>query len=195
MKWRSISSVTSKSAITPSFSGLIAWIVPGVRPSIRLASIPTACTSPVRESIATTLGSDSTIPRAPAPLAAREVPLDQLIRERAEADLRARDPRALVRARQQRDAAQHLVRRAAQRAQRRPRGLLVGRLAVDHAAQRHHRVAPEHRPAHPLLAGRARLAQRILEHRLARVARLELLDVLRTDAELHAEPLEQRPAL
>ena len=29
MKWRSISSVTSKSAITPSFSGRIAWIVPG----------------------------------------------------------------------------------------------------------------------------------------------------------------------
>ena len=35
--------------------------MPGVRPSIRLASIPTACTSPVRESTATTLGSDSTI--------------------------------------------------------------------------------------------------------------------------------------
>ena len=29
MKWRSISSVTSKSAITPSFSGRMAWIVPG----------------------------------------------------------------------------------------------------------------------------------------------------------------------
>ena len=63
MKWRSISSVTSKSAITPSFSGRMAWMVPGVRPSIRLASMPTAWTSPVRESIATTLGSESTIPR------------------------------------------------------------------------------------------------------------------------------------
>ena len=63
MKWRSICSVTSKSAITPSFSGRIAWIVPGVRPSIRFASMPTACTSPVRESIATTDGSDSTMPR------------------------------------------------------------------------------------------------------------------------------------
>ena len=63
MKCRSICSVTSKSAITPSFSGRIAWIVPGVRPSMRLASIPTACTSAVRESIATTDGSDSTIPR------------------------------------------------------------------------------------------------------------------------------------
>ena len=63
MKWRSICSVTSKSAITPSFSGRIAWIVPGVRPSIRFASMPTACTSAVRESIATTDGSESTMPR------------------------------------------------------------------------------------------------------------------------------------
>ncbi len=63
MKWRSICSVTSKSAITPSLSGRIAEIVPGVRPSIRLASTPTACTSPVRWSIATTEGSESTIPR------------------------------------------------------------------------------------------------------------------------------------
>ena len=55
--------MTSKSAITPSLSGRMAWMVPGVRPSIRLASMPTACTSPVRESIATTEGSESTIPR------------------------------------------------------------------------------------------------------------------------------------
>jgi hypothetical protein len=41
----------------------MAEIVPGVRPSIRFASIPTACTSPVRWSIATTDGSESTIPR------------------------------------------------------------------------------------------------------------------------------------
>ena len=40
--------MTSKSAITPSFSGRIALIVPGVRPSIRLASSPTAWTSPGR---------------------------------------------------------------------------------------------------------------------------------------------------
>ena len=40
MKWRSICSVTSKSAMTPSFSGRIAVIVPGVRPSIRFASTP-----------------------------------------------------------------------------------------------------------------------------------------------------------
>src|SRR5438874_9337394 len=63
MKCRSICSVTSKSAITPSLSGRIAEIVPGVRPSIRLASTPTACTSPVRWSIATTDGSDRTMPR------------------------------------------------------------------------------------------------------------------------------------
>src|SRR2546423_12324464 len=41
----------------------MAWIVPGVRPSMRLASIPTAWTSDVLASIATTDGSDSTIPR------------------------------------------------------------------------------------------------------------------------------------
>src|SRR6202035_3277423 len=63
MKCRSISSVTSKSAITPSFRGRIAEIVPGVRPSIRFASTPTACTSPVRWSMATTEGSERTIPR------------------------------------------------------------------------------------------------------------------------------------
>ena len=63
MKWRSICSVTSKSAMTPSFSGRIAVIEPGVRPSMRLASTPTAWTSPVRWSIATTEGSDSTMPR------------------------------------------------------------------------------------------------------------------------------------
>ena len=40
--------MTSKSAITPSFSGRIALIVDGVRPSIRFASAPTAWTSPVR---------------------------------------------------------------------------------------------------------------------------------------------------
>ena len=63
MKCRSICSVTSKSAMTPSFSGRIAEMFPGVRPSMRLASIPTACTSPVCWSIATTDGSESTMPR------------------------------------------------------------------------------------------------------------------------------------
>ena len=49
--------------MTPSLSGRIAVIVPGVRPSIRFASAPTAWTWPLRESIATTEGSESTIPR------------------------------------------------------------------------------------------------------------------------------------
>ena len=44
MKCWSIFSVTWKSAITPSFNGLMAVIFPGVRPSIRLASTPTAAT-------------------------------------------------------------------------------------------------------------------------------------------------------
>ncbi|MNT97591.1 hypothetical protein D3C72_2399460 [compost metagenome] len=38
----SICSVTVKSAITPSFIGRMAWMLPGVRPSIFLASRPTA---------------------------------------------------------------------------------------------------------------------------------------------------------
>ena len=42
MKWRSICSVTSKSAITPWRSGRVAEIVAGVRPIIRCASSPTA---------------------------------------------------------------------------------------------------------------------------------------------------------
>ena len=40
MKCRSISSVTSKSAITPSFSGRMAEIVPGVRPEHPLGLDP-----------------------------------------------------------------------------------------------------------------------------------------------------------
>ena len=47
MKCFSMASVTSKSAITPSFSGRIATIFPGVRPTIRLASSPTASTLPL----------------------------------------------------------------------------------------------------------------------------------------------------
>ncbi len=61
--WRSIASQTSKSAITPWRSGRSAEIVAGVRPIIRWASAPTACTSLVCWSIATTDGSESTIPR------------------------------------------------------------------------------------------------------------------------------------
>ena len=63
MKWRSIRSVTSKSAMTPCLSGRIAEIVAGVRPIIRRAASPTEWTVPVCVSIATTEGSLSAIPR------------------------------------------------------------------------------------------------------------------------------------
>ena len=63
MKRRSIASVTSKSAITPWRSGRSAEMLAGVRPIIICASEPTAWTSPVRSSMATTDGSDRTIPR------------------------------------------------------------------------------------------------------------------------------------
>ena len=62
IKWRSIASVTSKSAMTPSLSGRIATILPGVRPSMRLASSPTASTSLVPALTATTDGSRKTMP-------------------------------------------------------------------------------------------------------------------------------------
>src|ERR1700722_5705744 len=62
MKYVSIFSVTLKSAITPSFMGLMATTLPGVRPSISFASFPTATTSPVFLLMATMLGSFTTIP-------------------------------------------------------------------------------------------------------------------------------------
>src|SRR5215204_5766241 len=62
IKYESIFSVTSKSAITPSFKGRMATILPGVRPSMLLAAPPTATTLSVLLSIATTEGSERTIP-------------------------------------------------------------------------------------------------------------------------------------
>src|SRR6516225_2829366 len=62
MKYVSIFSVTLKSAMTPSFIGLIATTLPGVRPSISFASRPTATTSPLILLIATIEGSFTTIP-------------------------------------------------------------------------------------------------------------------------------------
>ena len=53
----------SKSAITPSFNGRIAWMWLGVRPIMRLASMPTASGRPSRTLTATTDGSFSTMPR------------------------------------------------------------------------------------------------------------------------------------
>jgi hypothetical protein len=63
MKCRSICSVASKSAITPSRSGRSAVMLSGVRPIIAFASCPTAITSPVESLRATTLGSSSSTPR------------------------------------------------------------------------------------------------------------------------------------
>ncbi len=65
MKCLIISSATSKSAITPSRSGRIAVMLPGVRPSIIFASSPTArtCFLPFTSAMATTDGSLSTMPR------------------------------------------------------------------------------------------------------------------------------------
>ena len=66
MNCLSICSVTVKSAITPSFIGRIAEMLPGVRPSIFLASRPTARMVFLFEFdswwIETTEGSLSTMP-------------------------------------------------------------------------------------------------------------------------------------
>src|SRR5581483_1494057 len=55
-------SVTLKSAITPSFMGRMATMLPGLRPSISLASLPTASISPVFLLMATIEGSSTTMP-------------------------------------------------------------------------------------------------------------------------------------
>src|ERR1700693_4461583 len=57
-----ICSAISKSAITPSFMGRTAIMLPGVRPNILSAPVPTASTLSVFFSTATTEGSWSTIP-------------------------------------------------------------------------------------------------------------------------------------
>ena len=62
MKYSNIALVTSKSAITPSFSGRIATIEPGVRPMTSFASCPTRLTILVFTSTATTLGSRIMMP-------------------------------------------------------------------------------------------------------------------------------------
>jgi len=67
MKYLSICSVMVKSAITPSFIGRMAVMLPGVRPSICFAARPTAWMvflpfGPPSWRIATTDGSSSTMP-------------------------------------------------------------------------------------------------------------------------------------
>ena len=64
MKYLIIASVMSKSAMTPDFIGRMATMFPGVRPSMRLASSPTASTRLEPAWIATTEGSRSTMPRS-----------------------------------------------------------------------------------------------------------------------------------
>ena len=61
-KYASIFSVTSKSAMTPSFKGRMAMMLPGVHPSMLLTAEPTATTLSVLLSMATTEGSERTIP-------------------------------------------------------------------------------------------------------------------------------------
>jgi hypothetical protein len=60
--------------MTPWRSGRVAAIVAGVRPIIRSASAPTACTSPLSTSEATTEGSDTTIPLPPTYTSVLAVP-------------------------------------------------------------------------------------------------------------------------
>ena len=67
MNCLSICSVTVKSAITPSFIGRMAMMLPGVLPSICFASLPTAWIvflpfGPASCRMATTDGSSSTMP-------------------------------------------------------------------------------------------------------------------------------------
>ncbi len=62
MKCVSIFSAASKSAMTPSRIGLIAVMLPGVRPSISFASVPTASILPLMAFNARIDGSFSTIP-------------------------------------------------------------------------------------------------------------------------------------
>ena len=62
IKYLSITAVISKSAITPSLSGLTATIEPGVRPIISFAFSPTARMESFLVSTATTEASLFTIP-------------------------------------------------------------------------------------------------------------------------------------
>src|SRR5919108_152682 len=92
MKWRSMRSVTSKSAITPWRRGRIAEIVAGVRPIIRRAASPTEWTVPVSLSTAATdgpsAGAPLQLPRPRQQVAAAVQP-QALSRERRRLDNRA----------------------------------------------------------------------------------------------------------
>ncbi len=62
IKWLNMARVISKLAIAPSFMGRVATMLPGVRPTISLALLPTAKTSPLSLWMATTDGSCRTRP-------------------------------------------------------------------------------------------------------------------------------------
>jgi hypothetical protein len=74
MKCVSIFSAASKSAMTPSFMGLMAVMLPGVRPSISFASVPTASMRPLILLMATMDGSETTMPRPRAKMHVLAVP-------------------------------------------------------------------------------------------------------------------------
>ena len=74
MKVLIICSAASKSAITPSRRGRTARMLPGVRPSIILASSPTARGTPRSRSMATTEGSWSTMPLPDTKISVLAVP-------------------------------------------------------------------------------------------------------------------------
>src|ERR1035441_8511396 len=84
--------------MTPSFIGLMATMLPGVRPSISLASLPTASTSPVFLLIATMEGSLTTMPLPAAKTSVFAVPrsmarsLENMLKsERSPCDREERD--------------------------------------------------------------------------------------------------------
>ena len=86
-------------------------------------------------------------------------------------------------------AAHHLVLAPGQRSQEALGLGSVARLAEGPAVEHDRGVDPEH----ALALDRTRLAQRVLQHQLARLALAQLLDLRHLDAELDAELLEDRP--
>ena len=74
MKWVSIFSAASKSAMTPSRIGRTGVMLAGVRPSISCASIPTASMFPFTVLNATIDGSFRTMPRPRAKMQVLAVP-------------------------------------------------------------------------------------------------------------------------
>src|SRR5450631_1514670 len=104
-------SVTLKSAITPSFMGLMATMLPGVRPSISFASLPTASTSPLVLLIATIEGSLTTmpLPRAKTNVLAVPKSIARSDENRLNKDLTFMDGMSTPLLRYKKNAAQHEI--------------------------------------------------------------------------------------